>query len=75
MANEVAQDNNDFEGLFKNLMHIQKSNIAAFRVGQKDMLEKVLTIYKQKLKGLYSEEEFGKILKDYYCDIIIKEKN
>lgn len=56
--------------LFDELLKVQemdkKTREISFRLGSKDMLEKVLVIIDQWQRGLYSNEELKKILKDYH---------
>jgi len=44
---------------------IQSTENNAYKSGQKNMLEKVLEITRQWERGLYSNEEYKKILSDY----------
>ena len=61
---KTAEGYKDFN--FSNFFYSwQQTNKMAFKLGQKDMLEKVLAVLQQWEKGLYSNEEFTKILKDF----------
>ena len=61
---KTAEDYKNFD--FSNFFYSwQQTNKMAFKLGQKDMLEKVLAVIQQWEKGLYSNEEFTKILKDF----------
>lgn len=53
---------------------LQQAQKTAFKIGEKSMLEKVLEIYEQKKKGLYSEEEFERVLRDYQKEFYERNK-
>ena len=61
---KIAEDYKNFD--FSNFFYSwQQTNKMAFKLGQKDMLEKVLAVLQQWEKGLYNNEEFTKTLKDF----------
>lgn len=72
MTTQTPFDENNWEKLSKELKTVNLMYAKIFKLGQKDMLEKVLIVIEQWNRGLYSNEEMKKVLKDYYALLRIK---